>query len=41
MFFHSLIAKEYAFTLFFLLLIARLMWLDHRAGGSFLEKGLN
>ena len=41
MFFHSFIAIEYAFTLFFLLLIAQLMQFDYLAGGSFLKKALS
>ena len=32
---------EYAFTLFFLLLIAQLMQLDYLAGGSFMENALS
>ena len=39
MFFHSFIAMENAFTLF-LLLIARLMRLDHLASGQFHLKGI-
>ena len=41
MFFHSFIAMEYAFALFFLLLISQLMQLDYLAGGRFIQNALN
>ena len=41
MFFHSFIAMEYAFTLFFTVNSSINAAGDHLAGGSFMEKALN
>ena len=42
MFFHSFIAMEYAFTLFFFTVNSSINAAgDHLAGGSFMEKALN
>ena len=41
MFFHSFIAMEYAFTLFFTVNSSISAAGDHLAGGSFMERALN
>ena len=41
MFFHSLIAVEYAFTFFFTVNSSINVAGDHLAGGSFMERALN